>query len=77
MEKTENTKKLLNFISQKFEEDELDNESLVQIIELCGMYLNLQTISSYAKAHNLSYNGVKYFRKIVNLNGIKFVIDNE
>ena len=76
MEKIENTKKLLNFISQKFEGDELDNDSLVQIIELCGMYLNLQTISSYAKANNLSYNGAKNFRNVKTIFGGKFIIDN-
>ena len=76
MEKTENTKKLLKFISQKFEGDELDNDSLVQIIELCGMYLNLHTISSYAKAHNLSYNGVKNHREVIKMWGCKLVVDN-
>ena len=76
METTENTKKLLNFISQKFEGDELDNDSLVQIIELCGMYLNIQTISSYAKANNLSYNGAKNFRNVKTIFGGKFIIDN-
>lgn len=54
METTENTSKLLNFVAQKFEARELENESLVQLIELCGAYLNLQTISDYAKANNMS-----------------------
>jgi hypothetical protein len=53
-----------------------DNEGMVQIIELCGMYLNLQTISDYAKEHNLSYNGVKNHRQIVNLFGNKYVLEN-
>lgn len=72
-----NTGKLLDFISDKFEKDELDNESLVQIIEHCGGYLNLQTISDYAKRNNLSYNGVKKCRQVKELFGVKFVIDNE
>ena len=76
METTENTKKLLKFISQKFEGDEPDNDSLVQIIELCEMYLNIQTISSYAKANNLSYNGAKNFRNVKTIFGGKFIIDN-
>jgi hypothetical protein len=56
---------------------ELSNECLVQIIELTGGYLNLQTISEYAKENNLSYNGVKKCRNIVNLFGCKFVVDND
>jgi hypothetical protein len=67
---------LLNFIAEKFENNELDNSDMVQIIELCGMYLNLQTISDYAKEHNLSYNGVKNHRQIVNLFGNKYVLEN-
>ena len=73
----DNTEKLCKFISDKFISKELNNESLVQIIELCGGYLNLQTISDYAKANNLSYNGVKKCRKYVKLFKVKFVIDNE
>ncbi|MBN8565248.1 MAG: hypothetical protein J0M25_00750 [Flavobacteriales bacterium] len=72
-----NTDKLCNFICQKFEDGELDNDSLVQIIELCGGYLNLETIPNYAKKNNLSYNGVKKHRKICTIFKVKFVIDNE
>ena len=76
MSTTENTNKVLNFVSEKFENKELDNDSLVQLIELCGNYLNLQTIPSYAQEHKMSYNGVKKFRNIITLFSIKFVIDN-
>jgi len=55
----------------------LSNSDLVQIIELAGEYLNLQTISNYAKDSGLSYNGVKKCRNIINLFGCKLVIDNE
>lgn len=72
-----NTDKLEIFIAKNFELDKLNNESLVQIIELCGMYLNLQTISNYAKEYGMSYNGVKNHREIINLFGNKYVIDNE
>jgi len=53
------------------------NESLVQIIELCGSYLNLQTISDYAKDKGISYNGAKNNREIKELFNVKFVKDNE
>lgn len=72
-----NTSKLLLFISEKFEKDEIDNDSLVQLIELAGGYLNLKTISGYAKANKMSYNGVKKFRKVISVFNVKFVIDNE
>lgn len=52
------------------------NDGLVQLIELSGLFLNLQTISDYAKNNNISYNGVKKSRKIKTLFGVKFVIDN-
>lgn len=77
MEITKNTNKLLKFVAEKFEKQELDNNSLVQLIELCGMYLNLQTISNYAKDNEMSYNGVKNYREVVELFKQKYVIDNK
>lgn len=76
MKTTEKTNKILSFISEKFENGEINNENLVQIIELCGSYLNIKTISDYAKSNNISYNGVKKFRNIKILFNSKFVIDN-
>ena len=72
-----NTEKLTAFIAQKFQNGELDNDSLVQIIELAGAYLNLQTISDYAKKNNMSYNGVKKCRNVKVLFSTKYVIDND
>lgn len=77
MKTTENTEKLINFVAIKYENQELDNDSLVQLIELCGSYLNLQTIAKYAKSNFLSYNGVKNFRKTITLFNQKYVIDND
>jgi hypothetical protein len=74
---TENTNKLLELISNKFQNEELNNDSLVQIIELAGNYLNLQTISDYAKTNHKSYNGVKKCRNVVKIFNVKFVIDND
>jgi hypothetical protein len=51
--KTTNCEKLEKFIYDKFNQNELSNEDLVQIIELCGLLLNLQTISDYAKENNM------------------------
>ena len=49
----------------------------IQFIELAGSYLNLQTISYYAKSNNMSYNGVKKCRLVTEIFGTKYVIDNE
>ncbi len=78
MNKTvDNTKKLIQFIASKYEAGELDDNSLVQIIELAGSYLNLKTIADYAKSNNMSYNGAKKFRKSINIAGVKMIIDND
>jgi hypothetical protein len=64
-------------IEEKAVNGELLNDDLVQIIELAGSYLNLQTISNYARASGLSYNGVKKTREIRVIFDTRFVIDNE
>lgn len=73
----EKNEKLKTFIFQKFQDGELDNDTLVQLIAQAGNYLNLQTISDYAKTHKMSYNGVKNNRTIITLFNVSFVIDNE
>jgi len=55
----------------------ISNDALVQIIEQCGSFLNLKTIPAYANESGMSYNGVKKFREIKEIFGVKFVIDNE
>ena len=74
---TENTSKLLSFVAKKFQNNELDNDSLVQLIELAGSYLNLKTIPDYAKANCISYNGAKNNRNVKVLFNQKFIIDND
>lgn len=73
----QNTKKLIEFISRKFEAGELDNNSLVEVFKASGRYLNLQTISDYARDHKMSYEGVKKCRRIETIHNVKFVIDNQ
>jgi uncharacterized protein YehS (DUF1456 family) len=69
--------KILNRLSELIETNQLNNTDLVQIIEHVGSYLNLETISEYAKNNDLSYNGVKKCRNIMTLFNVKFVIDND
>lgn len=67
---------ICSHLSQRIEASELTNDELVQIIEHIGGYLNLTTISEYARQQNLSYNGVKKFRQVTKIFNVKFVIDN-
>jgi hypothetical protein len=71
------TENLLSVIAEKFRNGEIDNNDLVQIIELCGDYLNLKTRTNYAKDNGKSYNGAKNFRRNITLFGCKFIIDND
>ena len=68
---------ICSHLSQRIEAGELANDELVQIIEHVGSYLNLATISNYAKQNNMSYNGAKKFRDVVVIFDTKFIIDNE
>jgi len=52
-------------------------DDLVQLIELCGGLLNLQTISDYARSKGISYNGAKHNRETRELFNVKFIIDND
>jgi len=74
---TPTQQKVLNRLMELVENNELTNADIVQIIELLGGYLNLQTIAAYAEKNGKSYNGVKKHRQIINLFGCKLVLDNE
>ena len=68
---------ICDHIAARFQNDELTNNDLVQLIEHCGMFLNLKTIPDYAKDNKMSYNGVKNNREIVDIFNVKFVVDND
>lgn len=67
----------LKKLGKSITEGKWSNDGLIQLIELAGDFLNLQTIPDYAAAKKLSYNGVKKTRTIVEIKGVKFVIDND
>ena len=73
---TEKEKLMLERLEKLIYTKGVSNEFLIQIFELSGRYLNIQTISDYAKSSNMSYNGVKKFRNVKELFGVKFVIDS-
>lgn len=77
IDSNKNTDKLLKFIAEKFHADELDNTSMVQLIELAGSYLNLQTLPAWAASNGKSYNGAKMQKNKIKLFGVKFIIDND
>lgn len=72
-----NGQKLISFLDSKMYDGDFINNDLVQFIECVGKYLNLKTIPDYAKENNMSYNGVKKFREVKEILGVKFVIDNQ
>jgi hypothetical protein len=74
---TELEDKLLNNFGAFVQTKSPSNECLIAFIKLAGTFLNLQTIPQYAKDHKMSYEGVKKFRHIETIFGVKFVIDNE
>jgi hypothetical protein len=67
----------LKKLGESIHQGKWSNDGLVQLIELAGDYLNLQTIPDYSKSRKISYNGVKKTRDIRTIKGIKFVIDND
>lgn len=77
IDKQEFERRLQINLDKYVKENDNFNEFLVQFIEQAGGYLNLQTIPDYAKENNMSYNGVKKCRNIVEIFNTKFVIDNE
>ena len=72
-----NGQKLLSFLDEKMYDGNFTNNDLVQFIASVGKYLGLQTLPDYAKENKMSYNGVKKFREIKEILGVKFVIDND
>jgi len=77
MQNNELKDKIILNITKGMENNMLSNCDLIEIIEATGKYLNLMTISDYAKQNNISYNGAKNHRDQIYLFGVKFVIDNE
>ena len=56
----------------------ISDADLVQIIELASSYLNLRTITNYAKANGITYNGALNRKtQSVIIDNVKFIIDNE
>ena len=61
-----------------YENGAISDEQLVQIFEQISGYLNLKTITNYAKANKITYNGALK-RKLhkIEIDKITFIIDND
>jgi len=75
MGSTEHIDKLQQYIDVCIHKGELSSDDLVQLFEHNNCYMNLKTIPQYAKDNNISYNGVKKCRNIIELFNVKFVQD--
>mgnify|MGYP003502166689 FL=1 len=76
MQNIELKDRLILNIMKGVDQNMLSNDDLIEVIKTCGAYLNLRTISDYAKDKNISYNGAKNFREIIDIFGVKFIVDN-
>ena len=77
MQLTETEQQVINRYNRYLHEKNPSSQFLIQIIELTGGHLNLETISAYSKRTGISYNGVKNCRKTISLFNVRFVIDND
>jgi len=75
MGSAEHIDKLQEYIDICMNKSELSPRDLVQLFEQNNLYMNLKTIPQYAKDNNISYNGAKKCRSIIELFGVKFVQD--
>jgi hypothetical protein len=69
----------LNKLEKTIVSGQWSNDGLVKLIELAGEYLNISTISNYAKKNNMQYQGAMKdtaYRKNVTIFDVKFIIDN-
>ena len=73
---TEYESKSLENFEKAIINGKFSTEGLVHFFELCGQYLNVCSLTEYAKQNRLSYNGAKKRKQTRNLNGIKYLVNN-
>lgn len=77
MKETEHIDKIEEYIVKCIYKKELSTLGLVKLFERVNTYSNLKTITQYAKDNNISYNGAKNNRNVIELFGVKFIADND
>ena len=69
---------IIESIERQIFEGDLSQKEQVQLFELLCKYLNLQTLSDYAKSEKITYNGAKKRKlKTVRISNITLIINNE
>lgn len=68
---------IFSLIEAEIQNGNINNSSLIELINLAGDYLNLKLVKDYAKENKISYNGAKKFRNPIEIFGTKYIIDNE
>ena len=61
-------------LDETIQDGRWSDEGLVQLIKLAGRHIGLMTIPAYAKVNSMSYPGVRDYRKIETIFGVRFVI---
>ena len=62
----------------QYQDGYISDNDLVQIFEQIAVFLNLRTITNYAKANRITYNGaLKRKLNKVAIDNQTFIIDNE
>ena len=72
-------RKILTQIGTLYQEGKLTDEFLVSNLKQCEDYLNLKSISEYAKSIGKTSQGVRMYRKknIIKICNVQMVIDND
>lgn len=73
---TEKEKITLEKFGKFIQDGNVSNKFLVEIIKVAGGFLNIKTIADYARSNNMSYQGTKTCRDVINIFNVKFTIDN-
>lgn len=71
------SQEIKSLISKSTMNGDLCNDDLVQIIELCGRYLNIKTVANYARDRAISYQAATKKRNKIRIFDTAYIIDNE
>lgn len=73
MQLTDKETSILSRLEELVFTGQISRHCMIQIVELLGDYLNLETVPNCARRESKSYNGVLKTRRPIKLFGVKFV----
>jgi SpoVK/Ycf46/Vps4 family AAA+-type ATPase len=73
---TDKERDIVERLDKYFYENPPSNECLLEIIKVAFQYGNVMNVSDYAKAKDITPQGVYACKNVQNENNIRFVIDN-